>query len=79
MIFCGTTGIDWVQSKALQARELTKHRREKPLAAAVYNGPPADKDEDLGIHLRDIAVLDGREGFKPEKLEDFCNRVEQGG
>ena len=40
MIFSGVGETGWVKDKAVQTRMLTMRRRDRPLAAAVYNGPP---------------------------------------
>jgi len=76
VLLYGVAEPDWVQDQALDIRALSERRREKPLAAAVYQGPPADREE-LPIYFENVLVVDGRKGFDPQKLEGFLERLAQ--
>ncbi len=66
-----------VQDRVLTIRELAKGRIQKPLARAVYEGPPVDR-ESLGFEsLDDLCLVDGRAGFDPERVRPFLERMER--
>lgn len=75
LIYCGDAPVTWVQSRALDAREASERRRKKPLVAAVFNGPPPSKSENLGIYSDIVSVVDCRQGLEVERLERFFTRV----
>jgi TIR domain-containing protein len=78
VLLYGQAPSEWVQDKAFDIRELAVRRRERPLAAAVYETPPPSKGE-LPIHFEDILLVDGRNGFDPQELKPFIERMEAGG
>jgi hypothetical protein len=79
VLFFGDSEPEWVQVQALDIRDLAeRRRRERRLAAAVYEAPPEDR-ADLPFQFEDVLLVDGRKGFDPQKLTPFLERMEAGG
>lgn len=79
LLFYGQAADTWVQMKLLDWRKLAGWGREKPmLAKGVYVAPPSD-DRKRRFKLDDGSlVMRVGEGFKPEALDPFLERIASG-
>ncbi len=75
VIVYGNAPADWVQEKALDVRQRSRRRRKLPLVAAVYDAPPAEKEE-LPFKFDEVPILNGRCGLQQQELRKFLERVE---
>ena len=75
LLLYGNAPAEWVQDKALDVRKCSRRRRKQPLVAAVYDAPPAEKEE-LPFRFDEVPILDGRCGLQQQELRKFLERVE---
>jgi hypothetical protein len=77
IVVYGSSDPLWVKEQLMQARK-SLYKRDRPLSAlAIYEGPPPQEKGDLGINIRDLRVLDCREGLDKEKLREFLGSIRE--
>lgn len=72
----GSAAASWVHSQWALARRVLA-RQQRPLRAAVLNGPPPEKPV-LDLRGPGLLALDCRQGFEPRFLADFVQTVQAG-
>lgn len=72
IVIYGQSTVRWVREQLMQCRKVL-YRRDQPLPAlAVYEGPPEEKNP-LNLRLRNMRILNCRDGLHPEELRSFLN------
>ena len=70
LLIYGSSSANWVRSQLRQGRKVIS-QRDRPLAAlAVYEGPPATK-EDLAVAIPNLLTVNCRDGSDPTALGQF--------
>lgn len=77
LIVYGRTQPLWVQSRLAASRRMIANRRAATLSG-LLDAPPSGKPE-LGVQLKNLSLLDCRDGIRPEPLQHFLQRVRSGG
>jgi hypothetical protein len=68
IIVYGAAPVGWVRQ---QVRQFRRARRTRPpLAHGIYEGPPSAKSP-LGFELPGLKIIDCRDGFLEERLQQF--------
>jgi hypothetical protein len=73
LVVYGRTKPTWVQSRLAASRRMIASRRAATLPG-LLDAPPPGKPE-LGMQLRNLSLLDCRDGLKPEPLQQFLQQV----
>jgi hypothetical protein len=70
LLIYGSSSANWVRSQLRQGRKVIS-QRDRPLSAlAVYEGPPAAK-EDLAVAIPNLLMVNCRDGSDPTALGQF--------
>jgi len=76
MILYGRAPEMWVQDKALEAWEVAKRRRKKPMKMYVCDWPPPLKHE-VGIALNNLARWQSKEELTCEEVKNLLRELNQ--
>ena len=74
----GQTRSDWVAKQLLESRRIAAKRETPFQVVGVYDGPPSGKPE-VSLNLRNLKVINCREGFDEAKLRDYFDAMRPGG
>lgn len=76
VILYASAKTDWVTNRALKVRQAATRRPKNPLVAAVLDSPPPPVEKQpLLLTFKSVEVLNARQGFKPEMLDEFFNQL----
>jgi hypothetical protein len=76
VVVYGKSTVTWVRRQLLECRKIFVMRKSPLAALAVFEGPPPQKDC-LNMKLRNMQIINCRQGFDENELTDFLEIVQR--